>query len=529
MLSDHLRRLYVLEGAVTIALTLTLAEQPVDATVARATRGIEVGLDNQGGIFATPIVDGSAETSVTLSSPESGSTFVAPTEVPITAVVEATVADGFTSVEFYAGDELIDTAYQPPYTVIWNVTTPGEYALTAIGRNIRGAPTYSTQVSVSVKSGGQLAALPRIERTTLVYQGAFRVPNGQLGTSSFDYAWKGLAFNPTRNSLFMAGHDWQQQVAEIGIPDVRASTSISDLAVASLLQEFGDPTDGKRSMVGTAPGTDVKVGGVLVYKDELFSSAYIYYDANGSQQTSHFRNGLNLADKTDARGPYKVGSVRAGLVSGYMGLIPQDWQAALGGTALTGNCCLSIISRTSYGPAAFAFDPATLGTQTVRASPLVYYDADHTTLGPWAGSNPLYGSTTEIGGVVFPEGTRSVLFFGVNGQGTHCYGDGTSENPPPAGQCYDPTTTDKGGHAYPYVYQVWAYDALDLAAVKAGKRRPWDVEPYAYWTLALPHQGEVGMPRITGAAYDPATRRIFLSAARGDQKFPVVHVFTLAQ
>ena len=82
-----------------------------------------------------------------------------------------------------------------------------------------------------------------------------------------------------------------------------------------------------------------------------------------------------------------------------------------------------------------------------------------------------------MGGLVFPAGTRSVLFFGKQGVGTFCYGPGTS-NQALVGTiapgfvdpyCYDPVDDSKGTHAYPYIYQVWAYDANDLAAAKAGQ------------------------------------------------------------
>ena len=52
--------------------------------------------------------------------------------------------------------------------------------------------------------------------------------------------------------------------------------------------------------------------------------------------------------------------------------------------------------------------------------------------------------------------------------------------------CYDPTNSYKGPHAYPYRYQIWAYDLNDFAAVKAGTKQPWDVVPYGVWPLELP-------------------------------------------
>jgi hypothetical protein len=75
------------------------------------------------------------------------------------------------------------------------------------------------------------------------------------------------------------------------------------------------------------------------------------------------------------------------------------------------------------------------------------------------------GNTT-VRGVVFPAGTNTVLFFGTQGTGPFCYGEGTDDpsldgTPTRDGTtwCYDPDVSYKGTHGYPYVPEVWAYDA----------------------------------------------------------------------
>lgn len=197
-----------------------------------------------------------------------------------------------------------------------------------------------------------------------------------------------------------------------------------------------------------------------------------------------------------------------------MSTIPSDWQASLGGPALTGNCCLSIISRTSFGPAAFAFDP----DRASSAVPLVYYTQDHQTLGTYgaSGTHPAFNGSTRVAGVIFPPGTGSVLFIGTTGVGPYCYGE--------AAACGDPSNNSKGEHAYPYRGYVWAYDARVLAAVRAGTKQPWEAVPYAMWELPL---GNIAAWGIGGAAYDPATRRLFMSEKNKSGELPVVHVFSL--
>ncbi|PYQ79972.1 MAG: hypothetical protein DMG01_07560 [Acidobacteria bacterium] len=372
---------------------------------------------------------------------------------------------------------------------------------------------------------------PLVHASNLVYEGAFRLPAGTVNETSFAYGGTALAFNPTRQSLFIVGHDWQQRVAEIAIPDIRSSSSLRALATARVIQPFADATEGAMGKVG--PNT-VKIGGLLLFRDQLYLSAYLYYDGTGSQLLSHFITSPDLSVQGDVRGPYRVGTLGAGFVSGYFGAVPARWQAALGGPVLNGNCCLGVISRTSYGPALFAIDPQKIGgSEPAAATPLVYYPSKHP-LAPGDTESPLFNLTSEVKGVIFHEGTRSVLFFGRHGLGKYCYGPGTADQKM-AGQpadggvdrwCFDPASESKGTHAYPYGYYVWAYDANELAAVKAGRVPPWEVKPYDAWQITLPFSSS-GSAVLNGAAYDPATGRIFVSQAFGDGELPVIQVLVI--
>ncbi len=358
------------------------------------------------------------------------------------------------------------------------------------------------------------ASAPLVLPADLAYVGTFRLPPGQSDRERFDYGATALAYRPGHDSLIMVGHDWFQLAAEVDIPLPATAGRVEDLPVAKIRQPLADVLDGRIGEIGEG---SAKIGGLLPWGDSLIVSAYLYYDAGATQVRSHFRSSPVLSRSGDLQGPFKVGRGEAGFVSGYMTSIPEAWRAALGGPALTGQCCLSIISRTSFGPSVSVFDPADVGVKNpVPASMVLGYPADHPSLGECGQQSSVFNCTTSMGGVVFPPGTRSVLFFGRQGTGPYCYGEGGA-----AGACPDPTSEAKGPHAYPYVHQVWAYDVLDLIAVKQGRRRPWDVRPYRTWTLSLPHSTE--SREIWGAAYDPARGRIFLSTgvAGGDR---VVHV-----
>lgn len=375
-----------------------------------------------------------------------------------------------------------------------------------------------------------LQAQVLLKQPDLVYQGAFRLPGGRFGGSSFDYGGSALAYNPSNDSLFIVGHAWQQMVAEISIPSIVNSTDIKQLLTAGGLQAFTDLTEGRMST--TPPASAMSVGGLMIHNGQLYVSVFASYDANGSQTLSHFRSGLNFSVQGDVQGPFQVGNMGAGFVSGYMTQIPQAWQTSFGAPAITGNCCLNIISRTSWGPSAFAFNPSDLSTKNpVPDVALVYYTSAHPTLGGWDKTGPYFNGATAIHGLVFPEGTRSVLYFGRHGVGPFCYGTGTADptlTGTPTGQgdvyCYDPIYGSKGNHAYPYVYQVWAYDAQDLVAVKKNEKNPWDVSPYAVWSFELPFQND--SRQLGGVAYDPATQRIFVVQSSAEAAgMPMVHVW----
>jgi len=389
-------------------------------------------------------------------------------------------------------------------------------------------------VGVRVGAAGTPLSLPRLGSSSLVYQGAFLLPAQVSDKQTFAYGGTALAVDPVTKSLFVVGHDWYQLTAEVTIPRPLKRSRVSGLNRARFVQPFADATSGKTVESG---GTGNKIGGQLVYGGRLYGTEYVYYDAAGAQVVSHWVRPSTKLAGAEAKGLYQVGTLGAGMVSGFMTEIPSAWRSLLGGPVLTGNCCLSIISRTSFGPAAFAFDPAKLGAVTpVPDNPLVYYPAAHTTVGAWGASwDPahgiFFGGGTTIRGLVFPSGSRSVLFFGTQGIGKFCYGEGTADRslegkPTADGStwCYDPDGSSKGTHAYPYVAEVWAYDAADLLAARKGRTKPWQAKPYATWTLHLPF----GSGQIGGAAYDAAAGLVYVSQQFGNGTDPVIHVFKVA-
>ena len=386
-------------------------------------------------------------------------------------------------------------------------------------------PTAVAAEAVPERPGVETSSLtpePAPQRTELIaqsdltYQGSFRVPYGD-GSSESSLSWggAGLGYNPSNDSLFITGHSWHQLTAEISIPTPARSDSSSTLPQASFLQRPEDATDDRLASVSSPSDlTFGRIGGYLVDGDDLIVSGYNFYDAQDQQVSSHLLTDTDLGSSSDFVS--LTDEVQPRWLSGAMTEIPDSWQAAFGGdTFMTGLSGVSIVSNSSVGPSAATFTRESLTGGNDAELVLGYPLSDP--LGEYDEQSETWNGTSVVRGMVFPEGTASVLYFGTHGVGEFCYGTG--------GGCGDPVQLAQGTHAFPYRYQIWAYDAAELAYVHEGNREPESVEPYDVWELTLPYSPQ--QTEIGGATYDAATGRIFVSQAFADGDHPVIHVFTL--
>lgn len=400
-----------------------------------------------------------------------------------------------------------------------------------------------------------------LQESDLIYEGAFRVPRENLGGDStypqtLARGGVGLTYNSNNNSLIMISRGSEKLAVEISIPTSKIDGNIANLNTAVLMQVPGNVANSQWDNLkidGTAVGNGGSPGGLLVYNNKLIGSAYAYYDGNSEAARSHFTASLNWTTTgSQFSGMYRVGihptspvGANGGFVGGYMAHVPPEWQSSFGFPVLTGKGAIAVITRSSLGPSAWGFNPDSLGTQDpVNATFMVGYPSGHETLGTYSSTPSLYyNMATQLNGLVFPQGSDSVLFFGrhglgLTGEGDTCYGTGTDNINLVGTQdsfgndyCYDPVNSGKGEHGYPYINQVWAYDAQELVDVKNGLKNPWDIIPYARWEFELPFA--FGMKIINGVAYDPATQRIFIAQHESDsisnpyEPYPIIHVFSI--
>lgn len=396
------------------------------------------------------------------------------------------------------------------------------------------------------------------------YIGSFRLPKGGLGgesASSATLAGSGLlGINEDDNTLYVFGSNSEKVVTEITIPEPVNSSNVSSLNTASVVRSPADLSSGNYNNLkadGTPIANGGKPGGLLLYNDRLIGSSWAYYDGAYEAALSHFSasKNWNVAKNTTSMqglGSPLYGDVNGGFVGGWMCKIPTKWQLALGGKAITGKGAISVIGRSSLGPSAWAFDPDDVGTVsgTVTAVPLITYTLDHPTLGVYAGPSLYYNMGTDITGVIFPNDSDSVLFFGVHGlgftgMGDGCYGPYTNIISEHGRQqpelcmgmeiegtktcCYDPVSAaDDMSHAYPYQSQIWAYKAEDMKAVKDGVKEPWEIIPYAIWGFDLPFSTD--KKEVKGAVYNNITKRLYITSSGesvGYDTYPIVNVYKL--
>ncbi len=131
------------------------------------------GLTTTSAAVNVTVAAGTGAPTVSLTSPSSGSNFVAPAALALTAT--ASDPDGIADVHFYAGATLLRTDTTAPYSYNWMSVPAGVYALTAVARDNTGRVTTSAPVNVTVSgSGGNVP--PAVSLTTPTSGAQFPAP-----------------------------------------------------------------------------------------------------------------------------------------------------------------------------------------------------------------------------------------------------------------------------------------------------------------------------------------------------------------
>ncbi len=381
---------------------------------------------------------------------------------------------------------------------------------------------------------GAPTALPLLQIPDLDYIGAFRLPATTFGASNLNFAEGPLEYRAASHSIFIVGHDHQQAIAEFGVPalvdsEVLASLNMADAPLQIFATVLDRTPDGNPQNLNQIGGLEIIVG---PDSDALLVNAYEYYDAPADNtHTSLLVHDANKFATATVQGFYRFAG-GAGHTSGWISPIPPEWQAALGGTHLTGHSSgIPIISRSSVGPSAFAFNPqdmlampdpsipvATIGLLDFSlAAPL------HEDLRNDSGSNALWTHLSRVTYGFIAPGSSTYVTIGHSGGHASgvCY------------KCVQHNGNRCGGYCAPdpddYYHYYWLWNVNDLLAVRNGQMSPAAVRPYDDGVLELPF----ATAKTGGGTFDPTMQRLYLRVLRADTEQgqyanpPVVLAFAL--
>ncbi len=394
--------------------------------------------------------------------------------------------------------------------------------------------------AVAAEDGG------RIKPEELVYRGAFRLPDG---AEEFGWGWsgQGMAYRADgepdgpkdghTGSIFGTGHNWHQYVSEITIPRpiVANGKSLKGLPTAKTLQKFQNirgnlypEMEQARAGLACLPAQGEQRSGKLYF-------CWSPHLDEGAQNPSHGWCELDLANPRPA-GLWGIGSEVNYVTADYMFVIPAAWAKAHTGGMRLATGRFRDGGQGSQGPTLFAFAPWLTGNPPKAGAklptvPLLKYssfsDEQQHRLRDY------HHSDDWSGGAWLTSGDRAaVAIIGTKGTGKCWYGFANGVVWPEGGP-YPPVpdwpNDQRGWWSTKFEARILLYDPADLAAVAAGKQKPWAPQPYAtleiekhlFATGAAPRR----MQHLGAACFDPKGGYLYVIEPRADEDKSVVHVW----
>jgi len=350
-----------------------------------------------------------------------------------------------------------------------------------------------------------------IDVDDFVYAGAFALPAETYGVSSAN--WARGAIEVSGNSIYLAGHEQHDAIAEFRVPDLVDSRSINDLNYAQPVQNFVSPI---ARVQGGNPQSLDHIVGLERSGDALIVNAVEYYDAPADNFHTTFviENANDLALSSVSSMISLQGRARAG---GWISPLPPELQSEFQCTHISGNSSGDpILSRHSVGPSAFCFniqDVTSSGSAEVVTTELLGFSemlplqADLFNDG---GNNKQWThlSAARFGFIV--PGTQTYATFGHSGgHASRVHYKFVRDN---GYQCPGYCSEDPNDVSNYY----WLWDVDDMRKVHSGELRPSELHPYAFGKLEAPFQTGLDLNEIGGGSWDAATGTLYLSILRAN-------------
>ncbi len=395
----------------------------------------------------------------------------------------------------------------------------------------------------------ELENLPRITLDDFKYEGAFRIVQWTFNTdTSMSYSNGIFTIDPAANTIFVVGHENDDEIAEFLIPEIVNTVDINEvISTEKVVQKFTRVLN----RVSNPQGLD-RITGLFLYKGSLVVNAEQYYDglADNTNTTLIIKDAYDI-ENSDVLGLYEIeGAVHA---AGWMSEIPQLMQDLFKGKYLLGHASnYAINSRNPMGITAFLLDNDlnidSSASTSISTMPLMDFDltdfmykkeadynADWEVYGyniyghkedaanPDRGypdldidgnikvnSNDLWTELSEAQyGFIVP-GTRTYVVIGSSGG--HQSGIGYKITQDNGNVCGGPCSYDSSDN---YNY-YWLFDIKDLIDVRNGDMKPNEPRPYEYGVFNTPFQTG-SLKRIGGGYFDEETQSLYLSLRRAGQ------------
>jgi len=371
------------------------------------------------------------------------------------------------------------------------------------------------------------------------YLGAFRLPNGPSDIRSFLYGGQSMTYYPDGDpngpddgfpgSLYISGHAWEHQVAEINIPAPVQSNAKdrSQLNTAGILQNF--------TTIMNVANLEIPRTGFAFLRRQGSQSAdklhfcWGYHMQDENEDLTHGWCELNLSNPDTKQGWYLAGHsmhIRNMSTNDYMFEIPGNWA----NTYVSGRRLATGRFRdggwSGMGPVIFAIAPWEHGNPPsnntgINNTTLLLYTSTMDAEDGFKMDN--YHHSDEWSGAEWlTAGDKAaVIFVGTKGTGDCWYGN---EN----GPCL--SCDNRGWWSTGFEAQIVFYDPSDLASVAQGELQPYEPQPYTtmdieerFFNVTSTQQKEQ-----TGAiAFDRENSLLYVIEYRADSDKPLIHVWRI--
>ncbi|MBN1197030.1 MAG: hypothetical protein JXA62_06460, partial [Candidatus Aminicenantes bacterium] len=330
-------------------------------------------------------------------------------------------------------------------------------------------------------------------------------------------------------SLYVTGHAWRMQVAEVSIPapEFPRNRDPGSLPVAETLQPFHavlERLTDVQSMEILRAGLEFTPRGAGGSTDRLFFCWAEHFQDDGP---SHGSCDPDLS-VPDTAGPWQVGQMNIYAVNDYLFSIPRQWSARYVPGKILATGRFRDGGWSGQGPSLIALNPGDTDNPPAAGAqlnhlPLILYDSSETG-GDSSHTMEGYHHSDEWTGGAWIDCSpfQAIVFVGTKGRGNCWYGDSD-------GPCLD-CRGERGWWSDRFEGGILFYDPDELQAVARGEAAPHDPQPYAFMVVddVLLHVRSAQQWHHLGpCAWDSIRGILYVSEPMADNARSIIHAWKI--